>query len=147
MKYNFTWTWCPEYRLTSFHFRDNLENIQLIRELSRLPGNFPGYPEIFRIIWKISSLSGNFPGYPENIQTIWKFYKWSGNFPVQFQGLRAKTFRVAMPPCHPGFCASELTESTLWRLQRLSSQTVPHELCWPDTPGARLACHPEAMFD
>ena len=43
---------------------------------------------------KISSVSGNFPDNPENFQTIWKFSRRSGNFPVQFQGLRAKTFRT-----------------------------------------------------
>ena len=62
--------------------------------------------ENFQIVWIFSGLSGNFPDHPENIQPIRKLSKGSGNFPVQFQGLRAKTFRVAMPPCHPGFCAS-----------------------------------------
>ena len=82
-------------------YPDYLENIQPIRKLSRLSGNFPGYPEIFRIIRKISSLSGNYLKDPETSQCNFKGYaqKLSG---------RAKTFRVAMPPCHPGFCASAL---------------------------------------
>merc|ERR1712016_297758 len=58
-----------------------------------------GYPEIFRIIRKISSLSRIYLKGPETSQCNFKGYaqKLSG---------RAKTFRVAMPPCHPGFWAS-----------------------------------------
>ena len=95
------------------------ENIQPIRKLFRLSGNFPGYPEIFRIIRKISSLSGNFLGYPETFWTIQLISTLSRNFPkgpesphcnfrVYSQNLseRAKTFRMAMPPCYPGFWAS-----------------------------------------
>ena len=63
----------------------------------------------------LSRLSGNFPDNPENIQTIWKFSKGSGNFPVQFQGLRAKTFRTrknfpdgnaTLPPRFLGLCSN-----------------------------------------
>ena len=36
----------------------------------------------------------NFPDYPETFLNIRKFSRRSGNFPVQFQGLRAKTFRT-----------------------------------------------------
>ena len=83
----------------SKNLTDHPENIQIIQKLSSLSGNFPGYPEIFRIIRKISSLSGNYLKGPETSQCNFKGYaqKLSG---------RAKTFRVAMPPCHPGFCAS-----------------------------------------
>ena len=83
-----------------------------IRKLSRLY-------KTFRIIQKISSLSRNFPGYPETFWTIQKIFTLSGNFPkgpetshCNFRGYaqklsgRAKTFRMAMPPCHPGFWAS-----------------------------------------
>ena len=70
------------------------ETFQAIWKLSRLSRNFPDHPETIQPIWKLSRLSGNFPDNLENIQTIWKFSKWSGNFPVQFQGLRAKTFRT-----------------------------------------------------
>ena len=79
------------------NFPDHPENIRTIRKLSRLSGNFPDHPENIRTIQKLSRLSGNFPDNPENIQTIWKFSKGSGNFPVQFQGLRAKTFRTRHP--------------------------------------------------
>ena len=78
----------------SRNFPNHPENIQPIRKLSRLSRNFPDHPKTIQPIWKLSRLSGNFPDNPENIQTIWKFSKWSGNFPVQFQGLRAKTFRT-----------------------------------------------------
>ena len=78
-----------------------LETFQPIQKLSRLSRNFPGYPEIFWIIWKISSLSRNFqsrnfPKGPETPHCNFRGYaqKLSG---------RAKTFRMAMPPCHPGF--------------------------------------------
>ena len=103
----------------SRNFSDHPENIQPIQKLSRLSGNFLGYPETFRIILKISSLSGNFPGYPETFQAIRKISRLSGNFPngpetsqCNFKGYAqkrsgcAKTFRMAMPPCHPGFWAS-----------------------------------------
>ena len=76
----------------SRNFSDHLENIQPIRKLSRLSRNFADHPAISR-------LSGSFPDGPETSQCNFKGYaqKLSG---------RAKTFRVAMPPCHPGFCAS-----------------------------------------
>ena len=93
------------------NFPDNPENIGTIQKLSRLSENFPGYPETFRTIQKISRLSGYFP---ETFRTI-------GNFPdnlessqCNFKGYtqklsgRAKTFRMAMPRCHDGFCASGL---------------------------------------
>ena len=48
----------------------NTENIETIRELSRLSGNFPGYLETFCTIWKISSTSGNFPDNPKIFQTV-----------------------------------------------------------------------------
>ena len=58
------------------------ETFQPIRKVSRLSGNFPGYPEIFRIIRKISSLSGNFPGFPETFQAIQKLSGSSGKYPA-----------------------------------------------------------------
>jgi len=88
------------------------------RKLSRLSGNFPDHPENIQPIRKLSRLSGNFPDNPENIQTIWKFSKGSGNFPVQFQGLRAKTFRTCknfpdgnatLPPRFLGLCITANT--------------------------------------
>ena len=100
-------------------FQDHPKNIQTIQKLSRLSRNFPRCPEIFRIIRKISCLSGNFLGYPETFQTIQEISRLSRNFPkgpesphcnfrVYAQNLseRAKTFRMAMPPCYPGFWAS-----------------------------------------
>ena len=109
------------------------ETLQTIRKISRLFGNFPGYLEIFpnrqdypktfqaikktfRTIQKLYWLSRNFPDHPENIQTIWKFSSRSENFPVQFQGLRAKTFRMAMPPCHQGFWASGVADSRIFMI-------------------------------
>ena len=100
-------------------YPDYTETFQAIQKLSRLSRNFSRYPEIFQIIRKISSLSGNFPGYPEIFRIIRKISSLSGNYlkgpetsQCNFKGYaqklsgRAKTFRVAMPPCHPGFCAS-----------------------------------------
>ena len=78
-----------------------METFWTIRKISRLSGNFPGYPETFqaiqklsrlsknfldykysfRIIQKISSLSRNFPGYPEIFRIIRKISSLSGNFP------------------------------------------------------------------
>ena len=78
----------------SGNFPDHPENIQPIRKLSRLSGNFPDHPENIQPTRKLSRLSGNFLYHPENIQPIRKLSKGSGNFPVQFQGLRAKTFRT-----------------------------------------------------
>ena len=100
-------------------YPDYTETFQPIQKLSRLSRNFPRCPEIFRIIRKISSLSGNFLGYPETFWTIQLISTLSRNFPkgpesphcnfrVYSQNLseRAKTFRMAMPPCYPGFWAS-----------------------------------------
>ena len=105
----------------SRNFPDHPETIQPIWKLSRLSGNFPDYPETFRTIRKILGLSEDFLDHPENIRTIRRLSGPSGNFPdnmetsqCNFKGYaqklsgRAKTFRVAMPPCHPGFCASAL---------------------------------------
>ena len=78
----------------SRNFPDRPENIQHIQKLSRLSGNFPDHPENIQPTRKLSRLSGNFLYHPENIQPIRKLSKGSGNFPVQFQGLRAKTFRT-----------------------------------------------------
>ena len=93
-----------------------LENIQPIQKISSLSGNFPAYPETFQAIQKLSRSSRKYPAYPENFQTIRKKSRLSGNFPkgpetsqCNFKGYaqklsgRAKTFRMAMPPCHPGF--------------------------------------------
>merc|ERR1711873_300834 len=104
-----------------------LENIQLIQKISSLSGNFPAYPETFQAIRKLSRLSRNFPDHPENIQTIRKKYRLSGNFPkgpetsqCNFKGYaqklsgRAKTFRMAMPPCHPGFWTLTLAYSGIF---------------------------------
>ena len=76
------------------NFPDHQKNINTIRKLSRLSGNFPDHPENIQPTRKLSRLSGNFLYHPENIQPIRKLSKGSGNFPVQFQGLRAKTFRT-----------------------------------------------------
>ena len=92
------------------NFPDYPETFQIIRKLLRLSGNFPGYPETFRTIQKISRLSryfpetfriiGNFPDNLESSQCNFKGY-------TQKLSRRAKTFRMAMPPCHQGFWASE----------------------------------------
>ena len=64
------------------------------RKLSRPSGIFSVHPETFQTIRKIFSPSRNFPDHPETFQTIRKLSRPYGNFPVQFQGLRAKTFRT-----------------------------------------------------
>ena len=46
-------------------FQDHLKIIQTIQKLSRLSGNFPAYPETFRIIRK-------YPAYLETFQAIRK---------------------------------------------------------------------------
>ena len=114
-----------KFSTLSRNFPGYPETFWTIRKISRLSGNFRGNPEVFRIIWKISMLPGNCPDYPENIQTIqnlsrlsknfpdnpetfqtiWKLSRRSGSFPVQFQGIRAKTFRSAMPIRRRGFSA------------------------------------------
>ena len=87
------------------NFRRYPDTFQIIWKMSRLSGIFPGY-------WKLSRLAGNFPDYPENIQilrkfqTIQKLSRQTGSFPVQFQGIRAKTFRSAMSIRRQGFSAS-----------------------------------------
>ena len=71
------------------NFQDPLENIQSIRKLSRLFGNFPRYPKInFRTIWKISILSGNFPGYSEIFQAIRKLSGPSGKYQEISQAIK-----------------------------------------------------------
>ena len=55
---------------------------------------FQAIRKLFWTIQKISGLSGKYSDYPETFRTIRKFSRRSGNFPVQFQGLRAKTFRT-----------------------------------------------------
>ena len=69
-------------------------NFEAIRKLSLLSGNFTGYLEIFKIIPKHPRPSGHFLDNPETFQLIWKLSRPYGNFPVQFQWLRAKTFRT-----------------------------------------------------
>ena len=94
-------------------------------KFSRLSGNLPDYLETFRTVRKFSGSSGKYPAYPENFQTIRKKSTLSGNFSkgpetsqCNFKGYaqilsgRAKTFRMAMPPCHPGFWASEFDTPT-----------------------------------
>ena len=78
----------------SGNFPDYPETFQTILKLSRLSGNFPGYPKTFQVIRTFSGPSGKYPDYPETFWTIRKFSRRYGNFPVQFQGLRAKTFRT-----------------------------------------------------
>ena len=92
-----------------------------------LSRNFPGYSEIFKIIpklprpsgafqtiWKLSRLSRNFPDRSETFQTIRKLSRPSVTSQCNFKGYmqklsgRAKTFRMAMPRCPYGFCASGL---------------------------------------
>ena len=100
--------------MCSNHFC-NKKRRKSIWKLSRLSGNFPGYLETFWTIRKLAGPSGNFPGYPEPFRTILT----NRNFPdgleisqCNFKGYAqklsgcAKTFRMAMPPCHPGFWAS-----------------------------------------
>ena len=75
---------------------DHSDTFQTTQKLSRSSGKYPAYPGNFQTIRKKSRLSGNFPKGPETSQCNFKGYaqKLSG---------RAKTFRMAMPPCHPGF--------------------------------------------
>ena len=116
------------------------ENIQPIRKLSSLSGNFSGYPETFQAIQKLSRSSGKYPAYPENFQTIRKKSRLSGNFPkgpetsqCNFKGYaqklsgRAKTFRMAMPPCHPGFWDSGTSPQISVEYQLSCLKETPHE--------------------
>ena len=126
------------------------ENIQPIRKLSSLSGNFSGYPETFQAIQKLSRSSGKYPAYPENFQTIRKKSRLSGNFPkgpetsqCNFKGYaqklsgRAKTFRMAMPPCHPGFWDSaQMVPDHRQRVVRMWNMLYPLLLtaaAWPHT--------------
>ena len=105
------------------NFSDHSDTFQTIGKLSRPSRNFPGYPETFQVIRKSSRLSRNFPDrpdYPENFQIIRKlsrlsffdFYDHPETSQCNFKGYtqklsgRAKNFRMAMPRCHDGFCAS-----------------------------------------
>ena len=110
----------------SGNFSGYPETFRTIRKISKLSKNFPGYsgnfldhPENIQTIRKLSRLFGNFLDHPEDIQTIRTLSGPSGNFPdgletsqCNFKGYaqklsgRAKTFRMAMPRCHDGFCAS-----------------------------------------
>ena len=80
---------------------------QTIRKISRLSRNFPGYPDTFQAIQKLDGSSGKYPAYPETFQAIRKLSGQFGkypdyletfqrvrNSPLQFQGIRAKTFRT-----------------------------------------------------
>ena len=102
-------------------FLGSSRTFQIIRKLSRPSRNFQGNPETFQAIRKLSGLSRKYLDYPETFQTIRKLSWTSGNFPdgletsqCNFKGYaqklsgRAKTFQMAMPRCHDGFCASEL---------------------------------------
>ena len=87
------------------NFQDPLENIQSIRKLSRLFGNFPRYPKInFRTIWKISILSGNFPGYSEIFQAIRKLSGPSGKYQEISQAIKklSRPYRK-YPDCPESF--------------------------------------------
>ena len=106
------------------HFRDKKVSKFAIRCPSQnnmflFPQFYSDYPETFQAIQKLSRLYRNFLDHLENIQTIRKLSGPSGNFPdgletsqCNFKGYaqklsgRAKTFRMAMPRCHDGFCAS-----------------------------------------
>ena len=105
------------FALGSFH------TVWKISGLSRWSGKVPDSLENFRIVWKISGWSQKFPDGPESFRTIRKFSRLSGTFPDHLdnpeifqtvwklpsaKGLRAKTFRMAMPRCHDGFWASVL---------------------------------------
>ena len=116
--------------MISGNFPGYLETFQIIRKLPKLSGHFPDYLETFQFTRKLSRTSGNFPDYLETFQTIWKLSRLSGNFPdhpetpqCNFKGCaqklsgRAKTFWMAMPRCHDGFCAS-------------ASDKMPREINW-----------------
>ena len=67
--------------------------------------SFPDHLANFQTIWKHSRPPGNFPDGPETLQFSFKGY--AQNFPnAQKLSELAKTFQMAMPPCHPGFWAS-----------------------------------------
>ena len=96
-----------------------IKTLRTIRKISRLSEIFQDYLETFQVIQKLSGPSGKYLDYPETFQTIRKLSWTSGNFPdgletsqCNFKGYaqklsgRAKTFWMAMPPCHDGFCAS-----------------------------------------
>ena len=107
----------------SGNFSDYQENIQTIRKLARLCGNFQDHPENIQIIRKLSRLSGNLQGNPETFRTIRKISRPSGNF----QGLRAQTFRMAMPPCHQGFWGLCCTQGS-WRFTQGSGRLYTRKL-------------------
>ena len=121
------WWWSFLESMRVRHFPDYPETFHTKWKLSRFSGDFPGYPETFRTIRKIFqifTLSENFPDYLETFQIIRKLPSLSGNFPdhpetsqCNFKGYaqklsgRAKTFWMAMPRCHDGFCASDAIRS------------------------------------
>ena len=76
----------------------NLDSFEIIRKI----GSHLEHPDSFEIIWKI----GN---HLEKFGSFWMYWdSWQGIFLLYAQKLsgRAKTFRVAMLPCYPGFWAS-----------------------------------------
>ena len=84
---------------SSGHFLDHLDTFQIIWTLFRSSGNFPVQPDTLHITWIIlCEASGHFPSYPEIFQPML-------NLSQKLSGF-AKTFRVAMLPCYPGFWAS-----------------------------------------
>ena len=112
--------------------------------LSGLSGNFPDcpdYPETSQIIRKLSRFSGNFPDHPETFQTIQKLSRPSENFPLQFQGLRAKTFRMrknfpdgnaTMPRWFLCLCFLPLIWTKFKRTETFFRKTFPHQSIYID---------------
>ena len=104
------------------------ENFQTIWKLSGPTGNFPVRLETFQSVWKLCGPSDRFPDCPETFQTVWKLstfvyssvqlmlrLHFMGYFCKYAQKLfvRAKTFRLAMPPRQRGFWDSAVMTCSL----------------------------------
>ena len=101
-------TICKKISGLSRNFPGYPETFWTIRKISGLSGNFSGYPETFLTVCKkypdypetfqatrkLFGPSGKYSDYLKTFRTIQKFSKHSGNLQLQFQGLRAKTFRT-----------------------------------------------------
>ena len=121
----------------SRQFWNHLENWQS----SGKSGQFWNHPEN----WQSSGKkSGQFWNHPENwkssgkirivLKVLRQFKRFFRLYAQKLSG-RAKTFRVAMLPCYPGFCASDLDDPVHQRRQILGRGSRLQEPSgWRDLP-------------